>query len=51
MQLVQVEDRRFGSANYMPLADGATYNVVMTQSGLNSEPANETARKANDAPR
>jgi hypothetical protein len=25
--------------------------VVMTQSGLNSEPANETARKANDAPR
>jgi hypothetical protein len=50
LQLVQVEDRRFGSANYMPLADGASYNVVMTQSGLNSEPANETARKAYDAP-
>ncbi|HWA21164.1 MAG TPA: hypothetical protein VG735_02085 [Caulobacterales bacterium] len=50
LSLVQVEDRRFGSANYMPLADGATYNVVMTQSGLNSEPANETARKAYDAP-
>ena len=51
MKLIQVEDRRFGSANYMPLADGATYNVVMTQSGLNSEPANDTARKAYDAPR
>lgn len=50
MQLIQVEDRRFGSANYMPLADGAAYTVVMTQSGLNSEPANDTARKAYDAP-
>lgn len=51
LSIIQVEDRRFGSANYMPLADGANYTVVMTQSGLNSEPSNETARKAYDAPR
>jgi hypothetical protein len=44
-----VEDRRFGSANYMPLADGAVYKVVMTQSGLNSEPDNDAARAANSA--
>jgi len=42
-------DRRFGDANYMPLADGAEYRVVITQSGFNSEPANDIARKANDA--
>ncbi len=42
-------DRRFGDANYMPLADGAVYRVVITQSGFNSEPANDIARKANDA--
>jgi len=42
------EDRKFGSANYMPLADGATYKVVITQSGLNTEPENESAKSAND---
>ncbi|HEX3430430.1 MAG TPA: hypothetical protein VHT03_06045 [Rhizomicrobium sp.] len=42
-------DRRFGSANYMPLADGAVYRVVITQSGFNSEPANAAARTANEA--
>jgi hypothetical protein len=41
------EQRRFGSANYMPLADGAIYRVVMTQSGLNAQPSNEAAQKAN----
>ncbi len=41
------EERRFGSANYMPLADGAVYRVVMTQSGLNAEPENPAAEKAN----
>ena len=46
---MQVEDRRFGSANYMPLADGAVYLVVMTQTGLNAEPANDAARAANSA--
>jgi len=41
-------DRRFGSANYMPLADGAAYKVVITQSGFNAEPDNDAARAAND---
>ena len=49
MSYLQVEERRFGSANYMPLADGAVYLVVMTQTGLNAEPANEPARAANGA--
>lgn len=44
-----VEDRRFGSAAYMPLADGARYRVVMTQSGLNAEPSNDAAKAANAA--
>ena len=43
------EERRFGSASYMPLADGATYRVIMTQAGLNAEPANAIAQKANAA--
>ncbi len=43
------EDRRFGSAAYMPLADGAMYRVIMTQSGLNAQPSNEAASKANAA--
>ncbi|HWA90081.1 MAG TPA: hypothetical protein VG889_08615 [Rhizomicrobium sp.] len=43
------EHRRFGSAAYMPNADGAQYKVVMTQSGLNAEPVNEAAEKANAA--
>jgi len=42
-------DRRFGDANYMPLADGAVYRVVITQSGFNAEPENDAARRANDA--
>lgn len=42
-----VQDRRFGSANFMPLADGAVYKVVITQSGFNSEPANDAAARAN----
>jgi hypothetical protein len=43
------EDRRFGSANYMPLADGAVYKVVITQSGFNAEPENDAAKAANSA--
>jgi hypothetical protein len=39
-------DRRFGSANYMPLADGAAYKVVITQSGFNAEPDHDAARAA-----
>lgn len=44
-----IEERRFGSASYMPLADGAIYRVIMTQAGLNAEPANDIATKANAA--
>jgi hypothetical protein len=43
------EQRRFGSASYMPLADGAQYKVVMTQSGLNAEPVNDVAKNANNS--
>lgn len=43
------EQRRFGSAAYMPLVDGATYHVTMTQSGMNAEPSNDIARGANAA--
>ena len=43
------EDRRFGSASFMPLADGARYRVLITQSGLNAEPVNGIARRANAA--
>ena len=42
-------DRRFGDANYMPMADGAVYKVVITQSGFNAEPDNDAARAANNA--
>jgi len=44
-----VQDRRFGSANFMPLADGAVYRVVITQTGFNAEPENDTADRANNA--
>ena len=46
MDHVQVQQRNFGSAVYMPLADGAIYRVVMTQSGLNAEPVNPIAQAA-----
>lgn len=38
------EDRRFGSASYMPLADGAAYRVIITQTGFNAEAVNASAR-------
>jgi hypothetical protein len=43
------EDRKFGSAVFMPLADGAAYRVLITQSGLNTEPSNAIAKRANAA--
>jgi len=42
-----VQDRLFGSANYMPMVDGAKYRVVTTQFGFNAEPANDVAQRAN----
>jgi len=44
-----VQDRLFGSANFMPMVDGAEYRVVTTQFGFNAEPANDVARNANQA--
>ncbi len=44
-----VQDRRFGSANFMPLADGAVYRVIITQFGFNAEPVNDAASRANNA--
>jgi hypothetical protein len=49
MAHVLVQDRFFGSASYMPLADGAVYKVIITQTAFNAEPSNDVARKANDA--
>jgi hypothetical protein len=46
-----VQDREFGSANYMPLADGAVYKVVITQDAFNAEPVNGAAARANEARR
>jgi hypothetical protein len=40
--------RQFGSAAFMPLADGAVYRVVITQSGFNVDAINEPAKKANE---
>jgi hypothetical protein len=38
--------RRFGSAVYMPLTDGAIYRVIMTQGGLNAQAVNPIATAA-----
>lgn len=39
-------DRRFGDANFMPLADGAVYKLIITQSGFNTEAENDVAKQA-----
>ena len=46
MDRAQASQRRFGSAVYMPLTDGAIYSVIMTQSGLNAQSANPIAQDA-----
>jgi hypothetical protein len=46
MDRAQASQRRFGSAVYMPLTDGAIYRVVMTQNGLNADAVNPIARDA-----
>lgn len=43
---VDAVDTLYGSAAYMPMADGATYEVWITQSGLIARPTNEAAREA-----
>jgi hypothetical protein len=39
-------DATYGSATYLPLADGARYEVRISSTGLLARPANEAARKA-----
>ncbi|MEA5446653.1 cation/multidrug efflux pump [Gammaproteobacteria bacterium AB-CW1] len=39
-------DAIYGSATYLPMADGAEYEVVVTQTGLAARPLNEPARRA-----
>ncbi|MBX3477716.1 MAG: hypothetical protein KF910_08915 [Brevundimonas sp.] len=39
-------DTLYGGAAYMPMADGARYEVWLTQSGLIARPANDQARNA-----
>ena len=39
-------DARYGSATYVPMADGARYQITLTQSGLIARPANAAARAA-----
>ncbi len=39
-------DARYGSATYLPMADGATYVVKLSNTGLLGRPLNEAAKKA-----
>lgn len=39
-------DAYYGSATYLPMADKARFEVVLTQSGLTARPLNEAARTA-----
>lgn len=43
---VDAVDTLYGSAAYMPMADGAQYEVWITQSGLIARPVNDQAREA-----
>ena len=43
---VDAADTLYGGAAYMPMADGARYEVWITQSGLIARPANDAARNA-----
>ncbi|OGN51047.1 MAG: hypothetical protein A2352_00355 [Caulobacterales bacterium RIFOXYB1_FULL_67_16] len=43
---VDAADTLYGSAAYMPMADGARYEVWITQSGLVARPVNDVARNA-----
>jgi hypothetical protein len=43
---VNAVDTLYGGAAYMPMADGARYEVWITQSGLIARPVNDAARNA-----
>lgn len=39
-------DARYGSATFLPMADGARYRVTLSQSGLVARPTNDAAKRA-----
>jgi hypothetical protein len=39
-------DAQYSSATFMPMAEGAIYEIVVTNSGLSGRPLNEAARQA-----
>lgn len=39
-------DARYGNAAYLPMADGARFQIFVSQSGLVARPANDAARAA-----
>jgi hypothetical protein len=39
-------DAEYGSATYLPMADGAAYDITLSQSGLVARPANDAASEA-----
>jgi hypothetical protein len=43
---IDAVDTLYGGATYMPMADGAKYEVWITQSGLVARPVNDVARDA-----
>ena len=43
---IPLVDALYGSATYMPMADGASYTVSVSSTGLLARPSNDIARKA-----
>jgi hypothetical protein len=46
MKQMPVLDAHYGNATYIPMADGATYYVTLSQDSLIARPANDQARAA-----
>ncbi len=41
---IKAVDAYYGSATYVPMVDGASYEIIMTQTGLMTRPLNDEAR-------
>ena len=48
-QYAPLVDTLYGSGAYMPMADGARYEVRITQNGLIARPTNEAAAEASSS--
>lgn len=46
LQKLPLLDAHYGNATYIPMADGATYYVTLSQDSLIARPANDQAREA-----